>query len=114
MSTEAANLQVRKQEPEAFKLTTAHKLPGSGHLHADSHASSLFIHISYDFLLQLRVFSSELGQSTVCVDFRLQICIDVRVAGPNVDSAYVGEFCLEVNAWTRGNEYPDERLHVFN
>ncbi len=80
----------------------------------NSHASSLSVHTFNDFVLQIGVFGSEQRQSIISVDFKLQVCLDVRGTGQNVDSNYVGEFHLKVNVWTRGDKHPDERLHSLN
>lgn len=70
----------------------------------DLHASSLFIHTPDNVLLQSWVFRGEQRHSIVCADYKLQVGLDVRITGHDIDSSYVGKFRLQVKVWTRGDK----------
>ncbi len=44
----------------------------------------------------------------------LQIGLDVKIAGGDLDSKYVCKFRMYVHVWTRGDEQSDERLQFTN
>ena len=100
-----------KQEPETIESVTYDQLSGSRYLRLDSHASRLLIYTTYNLLLQLWIFSNKLRQSTICVDFMLQVCLHVGAAGPDVDLRYIGKLCVKVHMWTRRDEYSDQALY---